>query len=229
MKTRPLAASVHLLTASGAAIALMALIAAAQERWPLMALWLGLALVVDGIDGPLARKLEVEKNAPDFDGAVLDLVIDYLTYVFIPAYAFAASGILPSPWALAAGLIVAFTGALYFAGVHMKNEDNTFRGFPTAWQMVLVVLLTLEPSPAFSFPLIALLAAAQFAPLKFIHPVRTVRWRPINLPVTIAWGVFAAWSVLAGFDPPRAVQLGLLVTSLWLLCIGLFMGTGSRR
>ena len=87
MKTKPLAFSVHLLTGSGAALALMALVAATQADWRLMFGWLGLALIVDGIDGPLARKADTKKNAANWDGVILDLVIDYLTYVFIPAYA----------------------------------------------------------------------------------------------------------------------------------------------
>ena len=86
MRTRPLAFSVHLLTASGAALALMALVAAGEGDWRLMFGWLGIALIVDGIDGPLARHVDTKRNAANWDGVILDLVIDYLTYVFIPAY-----------------------------------------------------------------------------------------------------------------------------------------------
>jgi phosphatidylcholine synthase len=223
MKTTPLAFSVHLLTASGAALALMALVAATQGNWQLMFGWLVVALVVDGVDGPLARRFDTKKNAPNWDGALLDLVVDYLTYVFIPAYALIASGILSSPWGLVAALLVALTGVVYFADVRMKNPDQTFSGFPAAWQMVLLVFLTLPPPQPVTFAVIVALAVAQFFPLKFIHPVRTERWREVNLPMTLAWLVFAAWSAYAGFEPPLACQVGLVVTSVWILCVGIVM------
>lgn len=229
MKTKPLAFSVHLFTASGAALALMALVAATRADWPLMFFWLGLALIVDGIDGPLARRVDIKRNAGNWDGEMLDLVIDYLTYVFIPAYALIYSGILPSPWGLACALLVALTGVVYFADVRMKNEDNTFSGFPAAWQMVVLVFLTMQPPPAATIAIIATLAAAQFVSLKFIHPVRTARWREVNLPMTIAWVGFAGWSAWAGFAPPVLCQIGLAATSLWLLGIGLVMQALPER
>jgi phosphatidylcholine synthase len=229
MKTKPLAFSVHVLTASGAALALMALVAAGAGNWVQMFGWLGLALIVDGIDGPLARKVDIKRNASNWDGELLDLVIDYLTYVFIPAYALIYSGILPYEWGLGAALLVALTGAFYFADVRMKNPDNTFSGFPAAWQMVVLVLLTLNPPLWFTMALIVVLALAQFVSLKFIHPVRTERWRAVNLPVTLAWVGFAGWSAWDGFAPPLACQIGLVAASAWILCIGLVMQAFPER
>jgi phosphatidylcholine synthase len=221
--TKPLAFSVHLLTASGAALALMALVAATQGNWQLMFGWLVLALLVDGIDGPLARKVDIKKNAAHWDGALLDLIIDYLTYVFIPAYALIYTGILPGPWGLVAALLVALTGVFYLADVRMKNEDYTFSGFPAVWNMVVLVLLTLNPAPGVTMAVIVALAVAQFFPLKFIHPVRTLRWREINLPMTLAWIGFACWAAWEAFEPPLVAQVGLAVSSLWILGIGVVM------
>ena len=130
MKTKTLAFSVHLLTGSGAALALMALVAATQGNWRLMFGWLGIALIVDGIDGPLARKVDTKTHAANWDGSVLDLVIDYLTYVFIPAYALIYSDLLPAPWGLMAALLITLTAVVYFADVRMKSTDNCFVGFP---------------------------------------------------------------------------------------------------
>ena len=177
MKTKPLAFSVHLLTASGAALALMALVAAGAGDWRLMFGWLGIALIVDGIDGPLARQVDTKRNAANWDGVILDLVIDYLTYVFIPAYALIYSGIVPSPWGSIAALFIALTGAMYFADVRMKAEDNCFVGFPAVWQMPLLVFLTFDAPPWVTLGTILLLGLGQFTWLKFIHPVRTARWR----------------------------------------------------
>ena len=223
MKTKPLAFSVHLFTASGAALALMALVAATQGNWRLMFGWLGIALIVDGIDGPLARRVNIKKNASNWDGVVLDLVIDYLTYVFIPAYALIYSDLLPSPWGLVAALLIALTGVVYFAGVRMKSADNCFVGFPAVWQMPLLVFLTFSPPVWLTSATIIVLALAQFTWLKFVHPVRTERWRAATLPVTLLWVVLGGWSVWAEFEPPLAVKLGLLATSVWLLFVGIVM------
>lgn len=223
MKTKPIAFSVHLLTASGAALALMALVAATQANWSLMFGWLGVALIVDGIDGPLARKVDIKKNAANWDGVLLDLVVDYLTYVFIPAYALIYSGVLPDPWGLVAALLIALTGVVYFADVRMKNEDNTFSGFPAAWQMVVLVFLTMNPPVWVTMGITVVLAVGQFVSLKFIHPVRTERWRTLNLGVLILWGVFAGAAAWYRFDPGALVKTGLVATSTWLLLVGIVM------
>ncbi len=222
-KTKPLAFSVHLLTGSGAALALLALVSATQGAWPAMYGWLLAAFIVDGIDGPLARKVDTKNNASNWDGATLDLVIDYLNYVFIPAYALIYSDLLPSPLGLIAALLIALTGVVYFADVRMKAPDNCFVGFPAAWQMLVLVLLVFTPPVWATMAIVVILAVAQFTPLKFIHPVRTDRWRAVNLPVLLLWGMFAAWSAWTHFDPPSAVRLGLLLTSVWLLFVGMVM------
>ena len=103
---------VHLLTASGAVFAMLALLAAAQGKWSIMFLWLVVAFAVDGIDGPLARKYEVKTYAPRFDGGLLDLIIDYLTYVFIPAFALFQSGLLPGWTGWFAIIVITFTSSM---------------------------------------------------------------------------------------------------------------------
>lgn len=229
MRTKPLAFSVHLLTASGAALALMALVAATKADWRMMFGWLVLALIVDGFDGPLARKVDIKANASNWDGELLDLVIDYLTYVFIPAYALIYTGLLPWHLGLVAAVFIALTGAMYFADVRMKAEDNCFVGFPAAWQMALVVFLTFDPPVWVTTASILLCGLGQFTWLKFIHPVRTERWRRVNLPICLLWVVLAGWSAWERFDPPQVVKFGLLATSLWLLVVGIVMQMVPER
>lgn len=228
-RTKPLAFSVHLLTGSGAALALMALVSATKGDWAAMFAWLIVALIVDGIDGPLARKVDTKTHASNWDGAILDLVIDYLNYVFIPAYALIYSDLLPSPYGLVAALLVALTGVVYFADVRMKAVDNCFVGFPAAWQMLVLVFLVFTPPVWLTMTIVVVLAFAQFVPLKFIHPVRTVRWRRVNLPVLLIWAALAAWSVWERFAPGDAVKIGLLVTSVWLLFVGIVMQVVPER
>ena len=124
-----------MLTASGAALALLALILATGGQWAAMFFCLGLALIVDGIDGPLARAFKVAEVLPRWSGETLDIVVDFVTYVFVPAYAIAGSGLLPPALALPAGIVVVITGAIYFADRDMKTHDNFFRGFPVLWNL----------------------------------------------------------------------------------------------
>ena len=145
--TQARAFAVHIFTASGAALALAALIYAVQGKWPAMFVCLGVALIVDGVDGTIARRFEVAEVLPRWSGDVLDLVVDFVTYVFVPAYAIVASGLLPPLLALPAGVVIVVTGALYFADRNMKTADNYFRGFPALWNAAAVYLFLLKPAP----------------------------------------------------------------------------------
>src|SRR5437870_13635817 len=144
LRHRNAAFLVQVLTASGAALALLSLHAAVQGRWSMMFLWLGLALIVDAIDGPLARRLDVAKALPRWSGETLDLVVDFVTYVFVPAFAISTGGLLPDIVAVPAAIVIVMTGALYFADRQMKTKDNYFRGFPTLWNIVAFYLFVLK-------------------------------------------------------------------------------------
>ena len=211
---------VHLLTATGAVFAMLALLAAAEGEWSIMFLWLVVAFAVDGIDGPLARKYEVKLNAPRFDGVLLDLIIDYLTYVFIPAFALFQSGLLPGWTGWFAIIVITFASALYFADNRMKTADNSFNGFPGCWNMLVLVMFAIEPSFWVILGVVAALSVAMFLPLKFIHPVRTLRWRALSLPMALAWIFFAAWAAWVDFHPQSWAHWGLVATSVYLLLVG---------
>jgi len=216
------ALSVHLFTATGAVFAMLAMLAAADAKWSLMFLWLIVAFFVDGVDGPLARKYDVKNNAARFDGVLLDLIIDYLTYVFIPAFALFKSGLLPGWTGWIAIIIITFASAMYFCDGNMKTKDNSFHGFPGCWNMVVIVLFALSPNFWFILALISLLAISMFLPVKFVHPVRTVRWRAVTLPMAMAWVVFAGWAAWVDFHPQSWAHWGLIVTSMYLVTAGLF-------
>lgn len=212
---------VHLFTGLGAVLAMLAMLAAVDEKWGLMYVWLVIAFVVDGFDGPLARRYDVKKNAPQIDGVLLDLIIDYLTYVFIPAYALFKSGALPGWTGWVAIIVITYASGIYFADTRMKTKDNSFAGFPGCWNMVVIVLFALHPNFWFTLGLVVALAATMFSPLKFIHPVRTERWRSVSLPVAIAWTGFAGWAAWVDFHPESWAHWGLIATSLYLLFAGI--------
>ena len=213
--------SVHMLTATGAVWSMLALLAAVDGNWDMMFVWLVVAFLVDGIDGPMARKYDVRSNAPQIDGVLLDLIIDYLTYVFIPAYALFASGLLPGWTGWVVIIIITFASALYFADTRMKTKDNSFAGFPACWNMVALVIFALRPEFWVSLLLVVVLAATMFTPLKFIHPVRTRRWRALSLPVALAWTFFAGWAAWVDFHPQSWAHWGLVITSIYLLGAGI--------
>ena len=214
------ALSVHLLTATGAVFAMLAMLAAVDARWDLMFLWLVVAFFVDGIDGPLARHYDVKKNAAKFDGVLLDLIIDYLTYVFIPAFALFKSGLMDGWTGWFAIFVITFASAMYFADSRMKTKDNSFSGFPGCWNMVVLVIFALQPNFWVSLALVTVLSVAMFLPLKFVHPVRTERWRMITLPLALAWTFFAGWAAWVDFHPESWAHWGLVVTSVYLLGAG---------
>lgn len=215
--------AVHLLTASGAAIALAAAIAAAHEQWQLVFLLLGVAMLIDGLDGPIARKLDVKERIPWFDGATLDMVVDYSTYALIPAFVLAQSGIVSKPYAIVAAIVVAVVGALYFADTRMKTPDQAFRGFPAVWNAVVFQLMVFKFPEFVTLLIIAVLAVLTFTPVEFVHPLRVRRWRPLTLAMSVAWGVLALIALLYDLDPPLWVVIAFAVVSFYFAVIGLVL------
>lgn len=215
--TRAAAFSVHIFTALGAAIALIGLLEAVREHWAAMFGWLGAALIVDALDGPMARRLDVARVQPDWSGEVLDLVVDFVTYVFVPAYAITASGLLLPLAAplLGAGIVV--SGALYFADRRMKAADNHFRGFPALWNAAAFYLFLLHLPPALSSLAVATLIVLTFVPIHVLHPIRVVRLRRITLSLLAAWAVLAIVTVASDFDVPAPITIGLCAIAAYIV------------
>ncbi|HKM87594.1 MAG TPA: CDP-alcohol phosphatidyltransferase family protein [Xanthobacteraceae bacterium] len=216
--------AVHVFTACGAACALLALTAAVRAEWARMFVWLGLALVIDGVDGTFARRLRVAELLPRWSGEMLDFVVDFSTYVFVPAYAMTASGLLPPSAALALGLTVTVTGALYFADRRMKTSDSYFRGFPALWNVAAFYLFLLKPPPWLGASAIVVLAAATFAPIHFVHPVRVPRWRMLNLAALVLWAMLGLFALEQDLDPPAWVGAALAAIAIYFVIVGLLRG-----
>jgi phosphatidylcholine synthase len=218
---RALAFSVHLLTACGAGVALLALLAAARGEWVAMFLWLGVQFVLDGVDGPLARALKVAERQPRWSGDVLDLVVDFTAYVFIPAYAIAAAGLMPVAWGIAGGFAIAVSGALYFADRDMKTEENYFRGFPAVWNLIAFYLLLLRPEPWVSAAVVAMFVVLTFVPIRFVHPVRVRSMRSVTLTLLALWAVLAGIALYERLQPDVWVKAGLCAIAGYFLLLGL--------
>ncbi len=213
--------TVHIFTATGAALAFLAMILATGGHWAAMFLCLGLALVVDGADGPMARAFDVRKALPRWSGETLDLVVDFTTYVFVPAYAIAASGLLPQLFAIPAGVVVVISGALYFADGEMKTKDHYFRGFPAVWNLAAFYLYLIEPPEWIAAVSVAALAGLSFAPIKFLHPLRVQHWRTFNIALLALWAVLAFIAVVQNLSPGVYITLPLSLIAVYFFSIGL--------
>lgn len=213
--------AVHIFTATGAALGFLALLAAVRGDWVTMFVWLSVALFVDGIDGTFARAFHTAALVPRWSGDALDLVVDFVTYVFVPAYAIWASGLMP-PWlSLPLCLLIVVTSALYFCDREMKTADNSFRGFPALWNAIAFYLLLLRP-PAWGAALaIIVLVALTFAPIRFVHPFRVARLRVLTIAVLALWGVLGAVALARDLAPGPAVAAGLVVCGLYFFLAGL--------
>jgi phosphatidylcholine synthase len=207
--TRAAAFSVHIFTALGAGIALVAMLEAVREHWVAMFAWLGVALVIDAVDGPIARRLDVARVQPDWSGDVLDLVVDFVTYVFVPAYAITASGLLLPLSAPLLGVGIAVSGALYFADRRMKSPDNHFRGFPGLWNVAAFYLFLLHLPPALASLGVIVLIALTFAPFHVVHPIRVARRRWLTLSLIAIWAALALFTLASDFNVGMPVTVGL--------------------
>lgn len=218
------ALAVHAFTASGAVLGLLALEAAARQDWPGMFVWLGLALVVDGVDGTMARSVRVAEVLPRFSGDILDLVVDFLTYVVVPAYALLVADLLPPglAWPLVAAIVI--SSAFYFADGLMKTAEGGFRGFPAVWNVVAFLIFVFDAGAWTNAALVIVLVATTFAPVVMVHPFRVRRLRLVTLAVLALWSLMAAAALLAGLKPSGWIRAGLAMTSLYFLTIGLTFG-----
>jgi phosphatidylcholine synthase len=197
------------------------MILATGGHWAAMFFCLGLALVVDGADGPMARAFDVQKILPRWSGDTLDLVVDFTTYVFVPAFAISASGLLPQWLAIPAGIVVVISGALYFADREMKTEDNYFRGFPAVWNVAAFYLYLLEPPEWVAAGAVVVLAGLSFAPIKFLHPLRVQRLRPLNIALLALWTVLAFIAVIHDLSPGAYVTVPLSLIAVYFFVVGL--------
>ena len=224
-----LAFGVHLFTAAGAGCALFAMLAAARGEWTAMFLWLGVALAIDGADGSFARRLQVAETLPRWSGEVLDLVIDYCTYVFIPAFALLQSGLLPGPLATPLCLGIVISGALYFADRAMKIGADYFRGFPALWNGVAFHLFVLKPPAALAALIVAGLIVLTFAPYASLHPIRAVRWRKLTLAVLAGWAALAVFALIRDLAPGLWPALALWACGFYLLFAGALIARPDRE
>ncbi|NJM34333.1 MAG: phosphatidylcholine synthase [Rhodomicrobium sp.] len=229
MRGQLAAFGVHVFTAIGAVLGFQALIEASAQRWEAAFAWLGAALVVDGLDGPMARRIGVAEKLPRFSGERLDLIIDYLTYVVVPAYIIYQAALVPSALASAAAAIILVSSLFHFIDRDSKTKDGFFVGFPAIWNVVALYLFIFPIPAMLAFMILTLLALLTFLPFKWVHPVRVRLLRPLTFCAMGAWGAATVAALIQGFPGSTAGQATIAVSSVYMLAIGLVRSFGSSH
>lgn len=223
------AAAVHILTATGAAFALLALVAAARGAWHWMFIWLGIALIVDSIDGPLARRFGAATALPRWSGERLDLIVDFLTYVAVPAFALSQADLLPAPFRLPAAIAILLSGLFHMADLNSKTEEGYFVGFPAIWNVVCLYLFAFAPPPLVSLLIVAIFVVLTFVPVLYVHPFRVAELRTFTWPVTALWAAAAIGAVANPFPSPLWVKVLLIGTAACLTGVGAFRALRDKK
>jgi phosphatidylcholine synthase len=206
------AALVHAFTASGSVCALFATLAVFAGAWEQVFAWLGLALLIDGIDGTFARMANVTERLPRFSGERLDLVVDYVTYVFVPALALVQAGYLSGPVGLVAASLILLSSLFHFSDTESKTDDHCFVGFPAIWNIVAFYVFAFQVPSWWAAILVLVCVSMTFLPLPWAHPLRTPRLWPLTLAMTALWCIAALFTIWSGF-PATAIEKGIYVAA----------------
>lgn len=224
------AAGVHVFTALGAVCGLLAAMAAFDGAWEGMFAWLGFALIIDGIDGSFARLARVDERLPRFSGERLDLVVDYVTYVFVPALALVRAGFLEGSLGLVFAALILLSSLFHFADLASKSDDYSFVGFPAVWNVVAFYIFALATPPWLTYAIVASAVVFTFVPMRWVHPLRVARLRFVTLMVTLVWTVAAIAAIWQGFPASTWIQVVLVAVAAYLigLTVDGFLRKGRR-
>jgi len=211
---------VHLFTMSGAVCGFLAL-ANIVENDPKDAMWwLILALIIDGVDGTFARMFRVTEHLPNVDGVTIDNIVDFFTYVVVPAFYVWWIPVVPDGWGIPAAIAILMSSQYHFSDLRHKTHDNYFRGFPALWNLVIFGFFVFQPGPWLALGLIGFFAVSTFVPLKFVHPFRVERLRKTNLALATVGSLALIWAIWTFPDPSTAAKAVLIGVAVWYLVLG---------
>ena len=214
---------VHIFTALGVVFGFLALLATVDGKIPEAFLWLAFALFVDGVDGTLARAVNVKQNTPEIDGAILDNIIDYLNYVVVPVFIFYSLGMAPEPYLLLSCIAILLVSCFTFTNTNIKTDDFYFSGFPAIWNIVVLYFYILESSEFTNFIFVILFCVLTFIPFKYVHPFRVVEFRKITLMITSIWMITTTILLFdLSFSNPIFTSANFII---WLITNVYFAGT----
>ena len=212
---------VHFLTASGVVCTLFAFVAIADGDFATVFLWLGLALFIDAVDGPLARLVDTKRHLPRFSGERLDLIVDYLNYVALPAFIIVAHPIITGVPGMLAGAMILLSSLFHFSDMNSKTGDGYFVGFPAIWNVVVFYLFAFRLQGDIALVIILFLVFLTFVPLRWVHPFRVVKLRKLTVIMVFLGALSAFGTVMGGFTPGVLEQAGLLAAPVYLVFVSL--------
>lgn len=217
--------AVHAFTATGAVWGLLALFAAINQQWQMVFIWMVVGVFVDAVDGYFARQANVKKVLPEFDGALLDNVIDYFTYVLLPAaMVYLHPALLPNVgWATFAAGVMGMTSAYQFCRTDAKTEDHTFLGFPSYWNVVVMYLILLGSSPWMNLAILVFCGILVFIPIKYAYPSRMLRFQTPTLTLAYVWAIILAIAIILFPNHPLWLVYVSLLYAVYYVGISLYM------
>ncbi|MCD4549348.1 MULTISPECIES: CDP-alcohol phosphatidyltransferase family protein [unclassified Schaalia] len=217
---------VHAFTMTGVMWAGLAMLALVHESPSLMWMWLAVALIVDGIDGTLARRADVTRWAPHFDGKALDLIVDYLTWTFIPAAFMYLHIPLGPPWAAMLIFVLICTSSMFcYCNTAMKTHDFYFMGFPAAWNVVAIIMWIMHTGPVINIIFCVVLAILTLMPITFVHPFRVGTLMPVNIVAAVLWVGGTIYLISTYPQRPTLVHILWWVGGIWLMLISAWRST----
>ncbi|MEE3329471.1 MAG: CDP-alcohol phosphatidyltransferase family protein [Myxococcota bacterium] len=218
---------VHLFTASGAVLGALALVAISAGDLAKASLLMLAALLIDSVDGTLARKVRVSEVLPKINGRRLDDIVDYLNFVIVPVVFMLGAGNLLH-WSLAALPIIA--SAYGFSQEDAKTEDDFFLGWPSYWNVCAIYFWMLGVSPLFSTGLVALFSVAVFVPHKYIYPSKLTVLRNTTAVGGLVWGALLTTAIVKPefSEPFYLLELSLAYPAYY-LALSYWLGNRGPR
>lgn len=222
--------SVHLFTALGGAAGLLAALDVVRGDWEGCFAWLGLAVVIDAVDGTFARLARVKDVLPNFDGALLDNLVDFITYVFVPAFFLHLANRLPEGLpGLAASSAIIVSSGYQFAQADAKTADHFFKGFPSYWNIVAFYLLVLQTGPWANFAVVTVCVVLVFVPFRYAYPSRMTRYQGMTLALTALWAAAIVTMWVLYPDVPSWLAWGSLLYVAYYAAVSAALGGMKRR
>lgn len=203
---------VHAYTASGAPLALVALVAIAQGSYAIAFWCMVVATLIDSTDGMLARRFRVKEVVPSFDGARLDDIVDYLNYVVVPLVLAYHAGLVPqNGWGLLVAGLPLLASGYGFCQTAAKTSDHFFTGFPSYWNIVVLYLFVLGWPTWVNVAWLVGLSILVFVPIRYLYPSRNRIAQKTTYALGIVWSILVFIVVAQLPTPSREVA----VTSLF--------------
>jgi phosphatidylcholine synthase len=220
---------IHFYTASGAVVAFLGVIAVLSERYRDAFLWMVIATVIDATDGWLARRLAVRERVPHIDGARLDDIVDYLTFVFLPVFLLYQAHALPAQWGVGVAAIMLLSSAYGFAAVDAKTNDHFFTGFPSYWNIVALYVFAAGLPPAVNALVLLTLSGLVFWRIRYVYPTRTPTLRPLTIGLGAVWSVMVVAIILMLPTVPTALLVSSLFFPVYYTALSLALNVAARQ